>query len=106
MAIREYECPADGPFEVIRSISAPTEETCPVCGAPAIKAPTRAATFGIAGVDGGIPGNSKDEVGYEQWQRETWTKWEDKLNVANAGEKPISRKKLLTRTESGKHRDL
>lgn len=98
MAIREYECEDHGYFQVVRRISDPIAEICPTCGVCAISAPTRAAIFGIAGVDGGIPNNSADEIGYEQWQRETWSKYEDKLNVANAGIDYISPKKLLKRT--------
>jgi putative FmdB family regulatory protein len=35
MAIYEYRCGADGPFEVMRAIgTAPTSVACPVCASP------------------------------------------------------------------------
>lgn len=94
MAIREYECLIDGRyFSVECKISDPLGATCPFCGASAIRVYTCAPSFGLKG--NGIPNDSKDEKGYEQWQRDTWARLEDKLNVANAGTEPIDPKKLI-----------
>lgn len=105
MAIREYECDTHGYFRVEKSItSTPFEELCPKCYKLAQWCPTTAPIFGMSNIDGGIPNKTQDEKEYEGWQRDTWTKFEDKLNIDNAGTERVPLNKLIKKTESGKHR--
>lgn len=105
MAIREYECEDHGYFLVSRPLASPAfKELCPKCHKLAIWAPREAPIFGISGADGGIPNKAKDEKEYEGWQRDAWAKFEDKLNIDNAGTERIPLKKLVKKTGSGKQR--
>lgn len=102
MTRREYVCETHGYFEVVRRMSDPVEEYCQKCLRLAEQVYTKAPEWCIAGADGGIPNNSKDEAGYEGWQKDRWAKLEDKLDVRNAGTQKIAVDSLIPKPTFGK----
>lgn len=91
MITREYECTQcelDAYFTVSRSVTDPTKEVCPTCGAPADQIHTVAPTsfFGKSfSESGGIPDYKTCRSEYREWQKEKFAKAQQDLHPANVG---------------------
>lgn len=101
MTTREYTCPSDGMFFVKRPISAPLEEKCPKCQKEATRS-YLSGKFPLWGITGdGIPNDSKDERGYEEWQRNRWSALEAECHVDNMGTGDVDATKIVPKHRFG-----
>lgn len=99
MVTRTYECSVDGTFDLKRPISASIKELCPLCGLPAQQIHTKFPLWGITG--SGIPNDSKDSRGYEEWQRSRWSALESECHVDNMGAGDVDATKIVGKRKFG-----
>lgn len=100
MALREYECNKHGIFEIKQRISEPCISYCPICNILMVRVILTAPLFhGFRNNRFGEPDYNKDSKEYEQWQRNKYNTYLDKLHPDNNEKSETTAQKLIERTK-------